>query len=388
MTRRTWLSVDDCFVEDLAAVTAAGTSLADYPWAAQVVDDVLMYSAAALRPAMTDPEGRRVLQEELVRALLDGPGVIVLSGAYPDTDVVDAVSGVFDDIIHEQRATGGPAGDHFGAPGANDRIWNALEKLAVRAPDCFLPYYANDVVALVAEAWLGPAYQITSQVNAVNPGGAAQQAHRDYHLGFQSNETAAKFPAHAHALSPVLTLQGAVAHTDMPVESGPTLYLPHSQKYAYGYLASRLPQFRAHFDEHRVQVSLFKGDVVFFNPALFHAAGENTTRTVRRMANLLQISSPMGRAMESIDRQRLVLAVYDELLAACHSGDWEPRDIANVVAATAEGYAFPTNLDLDQPVDALAPPTQAQLLTQALTEKWSHDALAARLAEQVARQRP
>ena len=137
-----------------------------------------------------------------------------------------------------------------------------------------------------------------------------------------------------------------------------------------------------------MQVSLFKGDVVFFNPALFHAAGENTTRTVRRMANLLQISSPMGRAMESIDRQRLVLAVYDELLAACHSGDWEPRDIANVVAATAEGYAFPTNLDLDQPVDALAPPTQAQLLTQALTEKWSHDALAARLAEQVARQRP
>ena len=31
-------------------------------------------------------------------------------------------------------------------------------------------------------------------------------------------------------LSPLLTLQGAVAHVDMPLESGPTLYLPHSRR--------------------------------------------------------------------------------------------------------------------------------------------------------------
>jgi ectoine hydroxylase-related dioxygenase (phytanoyl-CoA dioxygenase family) len=34
-------------------------------------------------------------------------------------------------------------------------------------------------------------------------------------------------------------LQGAVAHTDMPAETGPTTYLPHSQKYLPGYLARR-----------------------------------------------------------------------------------------------------------------------------------------------------
>ncbi len=39
----------------------------------------------------------------------------------------------------------------------------------------------------------------------------------------------------------VLTLQGAVAHVDMPVESGPTLYLPHSQKSTHGYLAYWIP---------------------------------------------------------------------------------------------------------------------------------------------------
>lgn len=75
-----------------------------------------------------------------------------------------------------------------------------------------------------------------------------------------------------HRLSPVLTLQGAVAHCDMPVESGPTLFLPYSQTYLPGYLALKRPEFRTYFEENHVQLPLEKGDVVFFNPALFHAA--------------------------------------------------------------------------------------------------------------------
>ena len=47
-------------------------------------------------------------------------------------------------------------GDHFAKPGANDRIWNALEKLCLRDPAVFAAYYGNAVIALVSEAWLGP----------------------------------------------------------------------------------------------------------------------------------------------------------------------------------------------------------------------------------------
>ena len=89
----------------------------------------------------------------------------------------------------------------------------------------------------------------------------------------------------------MLTLQGAVAHCDMPVESGPTLYLPHSHKYELGYLAWRRPEFGEHFVANHVQLPLAKGDAVFFNPALFHAAGSNHSADIKRMANLLQISS-------------------------------------------------------------------------------------------------
>ena len=186
------------------------------------------------------------------------------------------------------------SGDHFARPGANDRVWGALDKLAVTDPETFADYYANDVLALVSEAWLGPGYQVTSQVNVVNPGGQAQVAHRDYHLGFMDRDQAQAFPAHVHALSPGLTLQGAVAHVDMPVETGPTLYLPHSQKYPAGYLGYHDAAFTAYFEEHHVQLPLVAGDAVFFNPALFHGAGTN--RTPRR--------TPDGQPAPGLQRVR------------------------------------------------------------------------------------
>jgi len=167
----------------------------------------------------------------------------------------------------------------------------------------------------------------------------------------------------------VLTLQGAVAHSDMPVESGPTLYLPYSHQYVSGYLAWRLPEFRAYFEEHHVQLPLRKGDAAFFNPALFHGAGSNVSADIQRVANLLQVSSGFGRAMEHVDRAKIAKAVYPTLRRRQESGT-APAVLARAVAAAAEGYPFPTNLDRDQPVGGLTPLTQADLLAQALAEGW------------------
>jgi ectoine hydroxylase-related dioxygenase (phytanoyl-CoA dioxygenase family) len=258
--------------------------------------------------------------------------------------------------------------------GANDRVWNALEKLAVAEPEIFVDYYASDAIALAAAAWLGPGYQISSQLNVVRPGGAAQSAHRDYHLGFMTDAQAEPFPGHAHLLSPMLTLQGAVAHVDMPVESGPTKLLPHSQKYPAGYVAWRRPDVMELFEDRCVQLPLAAGDAVFFNPALLHAAGANHTATVRRMANLLQISSAMGRSMETVDRTRAMRAVYPVLLDRQAAG-WDEAALHRAIAASAEGYAFPTNLDRDPPIGGLAPSTQADIVRQALADRWTPEQL-------------
>ncbi|SDU82573.1 Ectoine hydroxylase-related dioxygenase, phytanoyl-CoA dioxygenase (PhyH) family [Microlunatus sagamiharensis] len=364
----------DCRLDDFLALLEQRTDVADYPHAAEVVQDVLVYDAATLRRVAVDDAGRETVQAELVRALTDGPGVVAFRGAFPDTAVVDRATAAFEEIITAERAGGAGGNDHFGS-GANDRVWNALEKLAVRDPGTFVDYYGNDLLALVSSAWLGPAYQVTSQVNVVRPGGQAQDPHRDYHLGFLSNETAARYPAHVHLLSPVLTLQGAVAHSDMPVESGPTMYLPYSHQYAPGYLAWRLPEFREHFLRSYVQLPLAKGDAAFFNPALFHGAGTNVSADVQRMANLLQVSSAFGRAMETVDRSKVVRAVYPVLRARRAAGV-DAASLANALAASAEGYPFPTNLDLDANVNGLTPLSQAEIVAQALADDVEPDALA------------
>jgi ectoine hydroxylase-related dioxygenase (phytanoyl-CoA dioxygenase family) len=211
---------------------------------------------------------------------------------------------------------------------------------------------------------------VTSQVNCVNPGGAAQVAHRDYHLGFLTPERAAQFPKQVHQLSPFLTLQGAVAHVDMPLESGPTLYLPHSQKFQHGYLAANQAEILDYFETHHVQLPLKKGDAVFFTPALIPAAGNNRSTDCRRLANLLQVSSAFGRAMETVDRVRLAKALYPALLQRTQQGTLTPLERDAAIGASAEGYAFPTNLDTDPPRDGLAPPSQQDLMRRALNEQW------------------
>jgi ectoine hydroxylase-related dioxygenase (phytanoyl-CoA dioxygenase family) len=364
-----WLDPGHCKVEDLAAISGQPTLASDCPSATRIERGIPIYTCAEIRAQLTQQEQRRALMAEWVVVLSRGPGVLALGGAFDDVPLIDATTAQFRNMIDLERATGA-GGDHFAKPGANDRVWNALEKLCERAPELFAAYYANDMLALVCEAWLGPSYQVTSQINCVNPGGEAQIAHRDYHLGFMSAQQAEVFPAHVHRLSPVLTLQGAVAHVDMPLESGPTLYLPHSHKYLPGYLVAGQAQFQAYFEAHCVQLPLRKGDAVFFNPALMHAAGTNRSKDVRRLANLLQISSAFGRAMETVDRTRMSRRLYPVLKQKVAAGAMSLDQARRAVTACAEGYAFPTNLDRDPPLGGLAPESQQGLMIRALSEEW------------------
>ena len=67
-------------------------------------------------------------------------------------------------------------------------------------------------------------------------------------------------------------------------------------------------------------------------------------------------------------------AVYPILLERI-AGGLRPGAVDNVIAATAEGYPFPTNLDRDQPVDGLTPRSQADVVRAALAEAWTPDQL-------------
>lgn len=382
-----WLSEQDCDLEAIKRHVGQDTRAEHYPHASEIAKNIPVYDGDAMRRAMADEAAARSVMAEWNRTFQSGPGVIAIRGGYDDLGLIDAVTEELNAIIALEEAGDAGKGDHFAASGANSRLWNAHEKLCMRAPDLFVRYNANELIRRVSESWLGPGYQITTQVNVVRPGGKAQVAHRDYHMGFQDAETLKRYPASQHALSATLTLQGAVAHSDMPLESGPTKFLPYSQSYLPGYIAILLPEFRACFEESFVQLPFEKGDLVFFNPATFHAAGENRTADVQRFANLMQIGSGYGRSIEIVDRSRITLAAYENLKRLLEAGTITAREADNVVAATAEGYPFPANLDIDSPLTGMAPPSQQELLRQALAEGWVLSRLTQAIAEQNGRKR-
>ena len=372
MKDRVYFEGSDCDLQTFAEITTRQLEPADVPLAADISRNVPIYDMQTLRGSLTNPARRQALMGEWAHVLGQSAGAVVLRGAYGDTAPIDAASKVYDAIIAKERGREGGA-DHFATAGANDRIWNSLQKLCDNAPETFALYFGNDAISAMCEAWLGTGYQMTAQVNLVRPGGQAQTAHRDYHLGFQTEEVAKRFPAHVHDLSAVMTLQGAVAHCDMPLESGPTKLLPFSQLFRPGYLAYRHAEFAEYFEAHCVQLPLSKGDALFFNPALFHGAGENRSADIHRMANLLQMSSPFGRAMEVVDRDGMCRKLYPVVQSLVAAGRLDEASKRAAIAASAEGYSFPTNLDTDPPVGGLAPETQAALFERALAEGMTPD---------------
>jgi len=355
-------------LEEFRNLTSQSTSPSQYPLASSIESNVPVYD---LPPFSTLTASQcSALQDEWYSILLSGPGVFVTRNLYRNTDLLQTVNSVYDSIIHSE-ASASKKGDHFAASGTNSRIWNSFSKHCIADPDSFLAYYSNPYLPLISEAWLGPHHRLTAQVNIVRPGSTPQIPHRDYHIGFQSVASCARIPRAAQVASQFLTLQGAVAHSDMPLESGPTRLLPFSHMFEEGYMAYRLPEFQDYFERHYVAVPLDIGDGLFFNPALFHAAGRNDSENIQRSANLLQISSGFGKPMERIDTYPLIERSWDGLV---HKYEKEglSEEVRAFVGNVGEGYPFPTNLDRRVPETAgMAPESEQDLLIQGLERGWA-----------------
>ena len=360
---------EECNLADFQKIIDQKLAIDSVPHAKEIKKNIPIYDIEELQNIFQNDALKNDLMAEWAWVFRESSGVIVLRNAYRDTSAIDEATQLYEGIIADEKLKSGGGADHFAAAGANDRIWNSLQKLCESSPDVFLRYFANESIQAACEAWLGPNYQMTAQVNLVHPGGDAQQAHRDYHLGFQTAEVSALYPSYVHELSPALTLQGAIAHCDMPVQSGPTKLLPFSQTYLPGYAAWRRDDFRGVFENRYVQLPLSKGDALFFSPAIFHGAGSNVSSNVHRMANLLQVSSAFGRAMETINRAKMCVLTYPIAAKYFEDQSLSISEIKAAIAATAEGYSFPTNLDNDPPVGGLAPETQQGLFLRALESK-------------------
>ncbi|KAL4785780.1 hypothetical protein BJX76DRAFT_161091 [Aspergillus varians] len=384
-------------LEDFKKICSRTIDPTTYPLASAIQNNIPIYDASILTP--TAPNQTTLLQDEWYHILDSGPGIFILKGMYNPThyaQTLTATNTAFHQIItKEHQSSTTKKGDHFATtPGTNDRIWNSFTKHALTDPASFTQYYSNPWLRTVSEAWLGPAYRITAQVNIVKPGGPAQESHRDYHLGFQDQDRAAAFPRSVHNASQYLTLQGAVAHSDMPLESGPTRFLPFSQTYKPGYLAWRRDEFREYFRENYTALPLALGDGIFFNPAVFHAAGANETEPgsgpdgggFHRKANLLQIGSGLGRTMETVEAAPIVERCWGEMGRRFRdAGGVVDAELDALVRAVGDGYPFPTNLDQRPPAPSgMAPESEQEVLLRGLREGWRGETVVGELRRLVA----
>lgn len=366
-------------VDALKAVCARQATSKEYPLASSIQSNIPIYNLPSFSSASATD--RAALQDEWYRVLLDGPGVFVTAGMYKDKPLLNKVNEVYQSIIDDEKRTLATHGDHFAAGGKNDRIWNSFSKHGLADPASFVSYYSNPWLALVCSSWLGPGYRVTAQVNNVKPGGAAQECHRDYHLGFQTTEAVSKYSRATHFASQFLTLQGAVAHVDVPSESGPTRLLPYSQTFEEGYMAWRLTEFKEHFLKSYVSLPLEQGDGLFFNPALFHAAGNNESSDINRLVNLLQISSAFGKPMETVEAQPIVEKCWDEM-SRMYGEVGMTDEMESIIAAVGEGYPFPTNLDKNSPDQGeMTPPSEQDVIRKCLVEGKSKDQVIAAMRE-------
>ena len=70
--------------------------------------------------------------------------------------------------------------------------------------------------------------------------------------------------------------------------------------------------------------------------------------------------------METIDRAKMCVLTYPTATKHFNDQTFSISEIKAAIAATAEGYSFPTNLDNDPPKGGLAPETQQALFVRAL----------------------
>ena len=378
LNHQVYFSDSDIDYDELISICSQETIEANYPLSDSISNNVVIYDAKDFRSFVGNIEQEIKLKTEMHHVLESGPGVFVVRNLYNE-DVIDESNAIFEKIVKNESNS---SNDHFAA-GTNTRIWNSFQKVAMENQEAFINYYSNDLVKIIAESWCGPNSQMTAQVNIVRPGGEMQKPHRDYHLGFQENEVVEKFPISIHRLSNYLTLQGGVAHTDMPLESGPTVVLPYSQQYDLGYLTWRDTKFADFFNKYSVQNSMSKGDGIFFNPAIFHAAGANITNNFHRIGNLLQISSAFGKTMEHIDYIKIITHIYPSLLDHIKNKTLSERLIENVLICATDGYAFPTNLDSDKNSDSkLQSMSMFDLTKQSLLDSLSPEKFKLKLLEQ------
>ena len=291
------------------------------------------------------PKEIHQIKKELNNTLVNESGILVVKNVIP-IKLINKTNKLIDDILYKQII---PENDHFSN---NLRIWNFFEKFCINNPELFINYFKNPVFNLVFQSYLGPKYTVSSQINIVEPGSKSQIFHRDYHLGLMDYNDIEKYPKNIQISSSNLTLQCLIAHTNINKFNGSTKLLPYSQKIETGYLDIKKEKTLINCEENYIQLNLNAGDVLFFNPAVYHAAGSNNS-FYNRIGNILQINSAFSVPMEVYNYNLIKKKVSNNLTGI----NLKKSEFEGLKEMIFNKYEYPKKLDIKQIDYNQLPPT-------------------------------
>ena len=113
--QRHFFDVDDIKLSEFASLCSQSVNAEDYPFSAEVQQKVVIYEGDRIR-SLLGAEQAQDLKTELHHCLKDGPGVLVISKAFPDFHVIDRATEVFKEIIAGEKNITESRGDHFAKP--------------------------------------------------------------------------------------------------------------------------------------------------------------------------------------------------------------------------------------------------------------------------------
>ena len=188
-THRPWSS-EACRLDDFVTIVETPTELDEYP-----TRQPSSRACSSTRRVRCDRSRQRAdgadgVRAELAAAILDGPGIVKFAGAFSATCSMPSTA-TFERIIADERE----AGDRRAATTTPNRAPMTASGTPSRSSPSATRPASSTTTPTTSSPWRpspgsGPAYQVTSQVNVVNPGGDAQAPHRDYHLGFTTDDRA------------------------------------------------------------------------------------------------------------------------------------------------------------------------------------------------------
>ena len=226
--------------------------------------------------------------DEIVQELLNGEGVVLLSGLFTPEQIAEERA-----IIMQHSEQASEKVTHFqgaaeaeGTISLQRRVWNLLAKGEV-----FSQMATHPVLMQILRKFLGSEFIMGSiAANRLLPGGPGQEPHVDYpYWDFHAPET---HPVGLNGSFP-MNAQVSVILDPFTKQSGATAYVPGSQR------ELRYPQESDKFFERCAQMEGEPGDVALFYGVTWHCAMPNKADHDRN-AVLIQYLPKFVKPMEDM----------------------------------------------------------------------------------------